>query len=108
MNYLLLFIIGAFGIWLGYTMASRKRKEGERVLQGARKEVLGKAGQKKEKSKQKILKLFKKQERITNNDVEKLLDVSDATATNYLEELEQEDAIIQQGKTGRSVFYTLK
>lgn len=50
----------------------------------------------------------KKEGKITNNDVEKMLGVSDATATNYLEELEQEGKIVQQGKTGRSVFYTLK
>jgi len=89
-------------------MASRERKKGKQALNTARKKVLGKAGQRKEESKQKILKLFQKQERVTNNDVEKLLDVSDATATNYLEELEQEGVIIQQGKTGRGVFYTLK
>lgn len=108
MNYFLLLIIAALGIWIGYTLASRERKKGEQALRTARRKVLGKAGQKKEKSKQKILKLFLKQERITNNDVEKLLAVSDATATNYLQELEQEDAIIQRGKTGRGVFYTLK
>lgn len=63
---------------------------------------------KKEQAKQKILGLLQRQEQITNNDVENLLGVSDSTATNYLEELEQTNLIVQKGKTGRSVFYTLK
>ena len=62
----------------------------------------------KEQAKQKILALFQQQDQITNNDVENLLGVSDATATNYLDELEQEGLLIQKGKTGRNVFYTLK
>ena len=36
------------------------------------------------------------------------LGVSDATATNYLEELEKEGKIKQHGDTGRGVFYTPK
>jgi Fic family protein len=76
----------------------------------------------KEEGKNKILELLKKREsetpsnspysanrgRITNDDVQKLLGVSDATATNYLSELEKEDKIIQQEETGRGVFYILK
>ena len=55
-----------------------------------------------------ILTLFKSRKTITNSDVEKLLEVSDATATNYLQELEGEGKIIQVGRTGRSVSYKLK
>lgn len=108
MNYLLLLIIAGLGIWIGYTVASRERKKSEQALSTARKKVLGKAGKRKEESKRKILKLFTKQERVTNNDVEKLLGVSDATATNYFDELEKEGAVVQQGITGRGVFYVLK
>ena len=60
---------------------------------------------KKEAAKRKILELFEKQEKITNTDVEKLLSVSDATATNYLQELEDEGKIRQQGAIGKWVFY---
>ena len=63
---------------------------------------------KKEEGKEKILEILKEKEKITNNDVEKLLGVSDATATNYLQELENEGKVEQVGKTGRSVFYRLK
>ena len=63
----------------------------------------------KEEGKEEILKTLRgAQGKITNNDVEKLLNVSDATATNYLQELENENKIEQIGKTGRSVFYRLK
>jgi len=61
---------------------------------------------KKEGAKNKIMGLFKKLEKITNTDVEKLLSISDATVTRYLEELEKEGKIAQQGETGKWVFYT--
>ncbi len=70
--------------------------------------------QQKIEGKERILKEFTlrqaqgKGAKITNNDVEKLLNVSDATATNYLQELENEGKIKQVGETGRSVFYKLK
>ncbi|MFH1909864.1 MAG: hypothetical protein ABIJ72_01595 [bacterium] len=43
--------------------------------------------------------------KIANDDVEKLLEVSDATAERYLNELEKEGLIKQVGKTGHSVYY---
>lgn len=44
-------------------------------------------------------------ENITNNSVEKLLGVSDATATRYLDDLEKEGLIKQQGETGKYTYY---
>ena len=63
---------------------------------------------KKEKAKSKLLESITSRGRIANNDVEILLNVSDATATNYLEELEKEGKIKQHGKVGRGVYYTPK
>jgi len=63
---------------------------------------------KKEEAKSKLLASITSRGRIANNDVQLLLNVSDATATNYLEELEKEGKIKQHGKIGRGVFYTLK
>ncbi|MEK9153550.1 MAG: hypothetical protein AAB723_03060 [Patescibacteria group bacterium] len=54
----------------------------------------------------KILNLFAKRTSITNNEVEKLLHVSDATATRYLSILEKEGKIKQTGKTGHAVSYS--
>lgn len=44
-------------------------------------------------------------EKITNDDVQKLLKISDATAERYLQELEQKGLLKQEGETGHSVFY---
>ena len=44
---------------------------------------------------------------ITCDNVEKLLDVSNATARKYLNELESENKIKQIGASGRDVYYTL-
>lgn len=63
---------------------------------------------KKEEAKNKLFESIVSRGRIANNDVQILLGVSDATATNYLEELEKEGKIKQHGDTGRGVFYTPK
>lgn len=55
---------------------------------------------------EKLMTEIDKRGKVTNDDVEKLLHVSDATATRYLSELEKEGKIKQIGKTGRSVAYT--
>ncbi len=52
-----------------------------------------------------VMTLFAKQTTITNNEVEKFLHVSDATATRYLSTLEKEGKIKQSGKTGKGVSY---
>ncbi len=52
-----------------------------------------------------ILTLFAKRTHITNDEVEKLLHVSDATATRYLESLEKENKIKKIGKTGKYTRY---
>lgn len=64
-------------------------------------------GRKKEENKGKILEMLKDKNKITNNDVEKMLGVSDATATRYLDELEKEGKIRQVGRRGRGVFYEI-
>ena len=53
-----------------------------------------------------VMSLFLQQSKITNDEVEKFLHVSDATATRYLSQLEKENKIKQSGKTGKSVFYS--
>ena len=60
----------------------------------------------KRKKLDKIMTLFLKKNKITNDEVEKFMHVSDATATRYLNTLEKENKIKQSGKTGKSVFYS--
>ena len=73
-------------------------------------EVLVKAREviqnKKRKKLDSILTLLTKQTKITNDEVEKFLHVSDATATRYLEQLEKDGKIKQSGRTGQSVSYS--
>ena len=78
---------------------TRKREENLKLANETRQE-------KKRKKIDAILDLFAKQTNLTNNEVEKLLHVSDATATRYLETLEKEGKIKQVGKTGKGVSYT--
>ena len=61
---------------------------------------------KKQKKLEKILEFLNTKDKITNDEVEKLLHVSDATATRYLSELEKQGKIRQVGKTGHAVSYT--
>jgi len=60
----------------------------------------------KRKKLDRVMTLFLKQSKITNNEVEKFLHVSDATATRYLSQLEKEGKIKQNGKTGKGVSYS--
>ena len=45
------------------------------------------------------------EEKITNDEVQKLLKVSDATAERYLQELESKGLIKQSGEIGKNVYY---
>ena len=99
-------IIGAGGIYL--IMAGLKKKprldssEEHQTGQVDLPEYLEKKAENLEKLKRYIAGA---DEHITNNAVEKLLGVSDATATRYLEELEKEGLIKQQGETGKYTYY---
>lgn len=46
--------------------------------------------------------------KINNEDVRKLLDVSDATACRYLNDLEKEGLVTQIGTDGPKVYYEIK
>ena len=60
----------------------------------------------KRKKLEKVMTMFAKQTKITNDEVEKFLHVSDATAERYLNILEKENKIKQVGKTGKAVSYS--
>lgn len=60
----------------------------------------------KRKKLDKVMEMFTTKEKITNDEVEKLLHVSDATTTRYLSQLEKEGKIQQSGKTGKGVSYS--
>ncbi|HEX9594900.1 MAG TPA: hypothetical protein VF996_02125 [Candidatus Saccharimonadales bacterium] len=56
------------------------------------------------KQKKQVLGLFASSDRIANNDVEKLLGVSDATATRILDEMEADGLVEAKGQTS-STYY---
>jgi len=58
-----------------------------------------------EKRKERILQVAREQGRITNDGVEELFCISDATAGNYLKQLVSEKRLIKVGTTGRGVYY---
>ncbi len=80
--------------------------EEQRAVNGARLAVANaKIQATKQKRLDKIMSRLSEKGKITNDEVEKLLRVSDATATRYLDALEKEGRVRQEGKTGRSVVY---
>lgn len=102
MTYIYLIIAGVIGILLGHYFASRRKARSLKEAEGPNQ------FEAKEKNKEKILVELQKRGRLTNNDVEGLVGVSDATAERYLDELEKEGKITQHGETGRAVYYKLK
>lgn len=97
MDYLALALIGILGFWLGRKFAIT------RIRQGVSEKIKTAEG-----NEDKIVEFLKENGEITNNDVEKLLEVSDSTATRYLSEMEEAGIIYQNGDTGRGVYYTLR
>jgi len=94
------FEIGMFFVWSYFRRSRNGAARGKtRIIYTGR-------AKEKEKNIGKILGHVWHNNRITNNDVEDLLDVSDATATRYLEELEERGRIVQKGD-GRSTYYEL-
>lgn len=88
-------IAGGVGVWLIFKFKSRGKKLG----------LVEKQKREKEQGKEAILGILETQTPLTNNQIEQLLGISDATATRYLEELEKEGRIRQVGQTGSGVYY---
>ena len=98
MNYFILITVAIIGIALGMYIARRKANAG----------FIAKQMEQKTENKQKILAFVQEHGKIQNNDVEKLVGVSNATAERYLDELEKEEKLTQHGVIGQGVFYTPK
>ena len=96
MNYFVLIVVALIGIALGMYIARRKADAGFIVKQM----------EQKTENKQKIFAFVQEHGKIQNNDVEKLVGVSNATAERYLDELEKEGKLTQHGTIGQGVFYS--
>jgi len=103
MSQLIVFIVGIMvGAGVVWFWLAKIQKGGEKEMP----ELIRRQAEKKQQHKQKILKLLEKKGKIVNDDVEKLLGVSDKTAQRYFNELQSEGKIKQIGETGKGVHYT--
>lgn len=104
----LLFLVLVLQIKLQKTKKENEGKsyEVQKKAEGANEYNLAKSKEREER-KERVLEFLKEKGKITNNDIESLLSVSDSTATTYLDELEKEGKIKQIGDEGRGVFYEL-
>lgn len=93
---LMIFIFG-FAAGAGCMYLLRRNKKVRPLIEAQAEE--------KAKNKESILGILETQSSLTNNHIEQLLGISDATATRYLDELEKEGKVRQVGKTGRHVYY---
>lgn len=102
--------LGALGAWL----VLNNRKQHADILPPSPKATDGQSenvglierqAKEKEEHKQKILEFMEGRERTANDDIQKLLGVSDRTVQRYFNELEVEGKVKQVGETGKGVFY---
>ena len=83
----------AIGAIIGYAVAKHQYKK------------VGANEKQKKDNLKKLEKYITEHSRITNNDVEKILGVGNTTAWRYLDELEKQGKIKQQGKEGKYTYY---
>ncbi|MBU1117407.1 winged helix-turn-helix transcriptional regulator [Patescibacteria group bacterium] len=103
---MILILVLVIGIVLGSIFSARKRNSKLPKTIG-QEGFIPEQTERKEENKEKILEFLKHNSKIVNDDVEKLVKVSNATAERYLDELEEENKIKQVGKTGNAVYYEL-
>ncbi len=106
MNIIILILISVLVVGVIFGSIFYFYKKGP-ILLGSKWKI-SKQTKEKQENKDKILGFLKTNSKIANNDVERLVKVSDATAERYLDELEKEGKIQQIGKTGNAVYYQLK
>lgn len=100
MNPIIIYILG---IITGFAITQLMRKKQTKIGKASEKQISAK-----EERKCKIIAYLQEHGAQSNNDIEKFLNVSDASATNYFQELENEGKIVQIGEKGRFVKYQLK
>lgn len=97
-------VIGlVLGVLIGYYGAQEGRK-GAQKGSGDPDE----SAEKKAENIKKIESFIADKDRFTNDDLQKLLGISNTTTGRYLEEMEQAGKITQHGDIGKSVYYTRK
>jgi len=77
------------------------------AIKDENRDIIKEQNNEKQRNTEKLKDFITNKEKITNNDVEKFLNVSNATAERYLDELEKEGLLEQVGRTGKHVFYKI-
>lgn len=114
MNLLWLFIVFAIGLGSGMAIARSRSEERQNpfldptdsdTADNLRAEGAEVVQARIERRKDKIITQAKVAGRITNDGVEELFCISDATASRYLGQLVAENKLIKFGTTGKGVYY---
>ncbi len=103
-TFILGMVVGSAVAWFLMNYYYNSQTEKEDFSRG----LIKRQAQEKKENKSRIMEFLRENKRAANSDIKKLLEVSDATVTRYLDELEKEGRVQQIGKTGHAVFYTLK
>jgi Fic family protein len=106
MDYLILIIVGVAGVMLGMYMA--RRGEGAKRSGNTQSAVNEGRVVAKQVALERVFREIQQKGIITNDEVQALLGVSDATAERYLQELEAAGSIAQMGATGKGVSYRIR
>lgn len=69
--------------------------------------IISEQTEEKEKNLAKIREFIAGRDKVTNEEIQKILNISDATIARYFDELEKEGIVKQVGETGQSVYYTV-
>ncbi len=103
MIYIIIALIVGFG--LGWFLKPRESRPSEIQKNLTGQGFISESVEKKEENLAKARVYIKGKEKITNDELQKALGVSDATIVRYLDELEKEGLIKQVGKTGKYTYY---
>ncbi len=91
------------GLVIGYILG--KRKVGPSVDSGQDSTLITEQAEEKKRNFEKVMAYFDQNRQATNDQIQQLLGVSDATAERYLQEMEVWGKIKQVGRTGKQVTY---
>ena len=115
MDKIVVFLIGAvLGGFLFWIFSRRATKQHSDILKnvgmsgrggGGGGDLIEKQAEKRGQNMEKLIVYLADKSRVSNNDVEKFLGVSDASAERYLQELEKEGILRQVGKKGGWIYY---
>jgi predicted HTH transcriptional regulator len=109
---IVLIFVGLLGVAIGTWLAKRRSKKISEaksmvIEENELKKLNQERAEVKNERKERILNFLQMKGKTSNNEVQQLLSVSDASAENYLDELEKEGKVRQVGETGRGVEYEI-